>query len=164
MTFALFGPDDATCSGMAVFTSTVPLVLVVDETSTTGSANSEAFTPTVAGTYRWVASYQGDGNNAVSAGRCNDQYEQSVVKDGDKPGLEKFSTPASGSTVQPGTTINYSVKVSNTGDVAITNADVVDILPPRVTVDASSMSDGGVLSADKTRITWAVTLAPGATL
>ena len=76
------------------------------------------------------------------------------------PNLDKNSDPPSGSTVQPGSTINYSVKVFNTGDAVITNADVVDILPPHVTVKPGSISDGGVLSADRTTITWKVTLAP----
>ena len=78
-----------------------------------------------------------------------------------QPGLDKFSNPAPGSSVQPGSTIHYSVKVSNTGDVAIANADVLDILPPHVTVNVSSISDGGVLSADKSRINWTVTLPGG---
>ena len=161
MTFSLFGPDDTTCTGATVFTSTVGLVVTAGEGGdATGSATSAAYTPTKAGTYRWIASYSGDGNNAVSAGECNDPNEKSVVFAGDNPGLDKFSDPASGSAVQPGSTINYSVKVFNTGDVAITNADVVDILPPYVTVNATSISDGGVLSADKSRINWTVTLAP----
>ncbi len=162
VTFTLYGPDDATCSGEPVFTSVKALTVTVNESGATGSATSSAFAPTAAGTYRWVASYSGDDNNAVSAGECNDPNEQSVVRAGDNPGLDKFSDPASGSVVQPGTTIHYSVKVSNTGDVAITDADVLDILPPHVTVNVSSISDGGVLSADKTRINWTVTLAGGA--
>ena len=39
---------------------------------------------------------------------------------------------------------------------------MLDILPPHVTVNVSSISDGGVLSADKSRINWTVTLAGGA--
>jgi uncharacterized repeat protein (TIGR01451 family) len=97
---------------------------------------------------------------AVSAGACNDPNEQSVVRGGDIPNLDKTSNPPSGSAVQPGSTIDYSVKVFNTGDVAITNADVVDVLPAHVTVKPGSISDGGVLSADKSTITWKVTLAP----
>ena len=160
VTFSLYGPDDATCTGVPVFTSTVPLVVTATESGASGGATSAAYAPTAAGTYRWVASYSGDANNAGSAGKCNDPNEQSVVKAGDKPNLDKISNPGSGSTVQPGTRIDYSVKVWNTGDVAITNADVLDILPPNVTVDPASISDGGALSADRTRITWKVTLAP----
>ncbi|MGH8893271.1 MAG: hypothetical protein ACRDWY_08205, partial [Actinomycetes bacterium] len=161
VTFTLYGPGDTTCTGTPVFTSTVPLVVTLDSGGTgTGTATSEAYKPTTAGTYRWVAGYSGDGNNASSAGKCNDPNEQSVVRAGDNPNLDKASDPASGSAVQPGSTINYSVRVWNTGDVAITDADVVDILPPHVTVKESSISDGGVISADRTRITWKVTLAP----
>ena len=63
--------------------------------------------------------------------------------------------------MQPGSTINYTVTVGNTGDVAITNAPVTDNLPPHVTVKAGTISDGGVLANGV--ITWHVTLAPGAT-
>jgi LPXTG-motif cell wall-anchored protein len=40
---------------------------------------SGAFTPTVAGTYRWVASYSGDANNAAVSGFCGDAAETVVV-------------------------------------------------------------------------------------
>lgn len=161
VTFTLFGPNDDTCAGAPVLTSTVPLSVTVGQGGVaTGSAASPPFKPTQAGVYRWIASYSGDADNVASTGRCNDPNERSLVLAGDQPNLDKTSDPVSGSTVQPGSTINYSVKVWNTGDVAITGADVVDILPPHVTVNESSISDGGVLSADRKQITWKVTLAP----
>jgi uncharacterized repeat protein (TIGR01451 family) len=83
------------------------------------------------------------------------------------PTLDKFSNPATSDTsptiVQPGTRIDYSVKVGNTGNFPITNAPVVDTLPVSVTALPSTISAGGSLSADGKTITWAVTLAPGAT-
>jgi uncharacterized repeat protein (TIGR01451 family) len=82
------------------------------------------------------------------------------------PTLDKFSNPvttdASPTLVQPGTKIDYSVRVGNTGNFTITNAPVVDTLPNNVTAVAGSISDGGTLSADGKTITWSVTLAPGA--
>ena len=89
--FALYGPDNATCSGTAVFTSAVALVVTpAGNGSATGSATSAAYAPTAAGTYRWIATYSGDDNNESSAGECNDPNEQSVVKAGDhhQPGQE----------------------------------------------------------------------------
>jgi hypothetical protein len=64
--FALYGPDDATCSGTPVYTKTVPV--------TTGMSTYESgdFAPTAVGTYRWVASYSGDVNNAAAATSCGD--------------------------------------------------------------------------------------------
>ena len=83
-----------------------------------------------------------------------------------EPTLDKFANPvttdASPALVQPGTRIDYSVKVGNTGNFPITNAPVVDTLPNNVTAVASSISDSGTLSGDGKTITWSVTLAPGA--
>ena len=71
--FALFGPNDALCAGTPIFTSTVPYP------DTGGSVPSDAFTPTLVGTYRWVASYSGDVNNASKTGLCNDANETREV-------------------------------------------------------------------------------------
>jgi Ca2+-binding RTX toxin-like protein len=64
ITFALYGPADATCTAPAVFTSTVPV-------TGNGSYSSGSFTPTAPGTYRWVASYSGDGTNNTATSPCN---------------------------------------------------------------------------------------------
>ncbi len=56
VTFKLFGPSDASCTS-AIFTSTV----AVSGTS----FNSDRFSTTMAGTYRWEASYGGNSNNNV---------------------------------------------------------------------------------------------------
>ena len=75
--------------------------------------------------------------------------------------VEKTSVPASGANVAPGSTIAYTVTVTNTGQVALTNKQVVDTLPTFVTVQGTP-SDSGVVSGDGRSITWTVTLAPGA--
>lgn len=72
ITFSLFGPDNATCSGAAIFTSTVTVNGNATYTSTT-------FTPTIAGTYRWIANYSGDANNAATANACNATNESVIV-------------------------------------------------------------------------------------
>lgn len=68
ITFTLFGPNNATCAGAPVFTSSRPV-------TANGNYTSAPFTPTAPGTYRWIASYSGDPNNAPVAGRCNDANE-----------------------------------------------------------------------------------------
>jgi YVTN family beta-propeller protein len=65
LTFRLHGPGDATCAGAPVFTDTVMAV------AGNGSFQSSAFTPTVAGDYRWTASYSGDADNAAAASGCD---------------------------------------------------------------------------------------------
>jgi Ice-binding-like/IPTL-CTERM motif len=68
ITFKLYGPNDATCAGPVIFTSTVPV-------TGNGSYPSGSFTPTLAGTYRWIANYSGDANNAATANACNASNE-----------------------------------------------------------------------------------------
>ncbi|HUQ77911.1 MAG TPA: hypothetical protein VM427_03420 [Patescibacteria group bacterium] len=72
ITFNLYGPNDQTCVGAATFTSTVSV-------NGNGSYESADFTTTAAGTYRWVAIYSGDLDNASVAGGCNDANENVVV-------------------------------------------------------------------------------------
>jgi hypothetical protein len=97
VTFKLFPPSDATCSGAAVFTE-------VDGTApyqtTTG------FAAAVAGTYRWTADYAGDANNnAVSSG-CQDEQ---VVIGKSSPTLSTTPNPASG---EVGAVLNDSATLS----------------------------------------------------
>ena len=72
ITFNLYGPNDATCTGAVVFTSTVTV-------NGNGAYGSGTFTPATAGTYRWIANYSGDGNNAKTANGCNESNESVVV-------------------------------------------------------------------------------------
>jgi hypothetical protein len=73
ITFKLYGPNDATCSGPEIFTTATVV-------NGNGVYDSQSFTPTVSGTYRWVASYAGDTNN-LPAGptRCGETSEQVQV-------------------------------------------------------------------------------------
>ena len=72
ITFNLFGPNDATCTGAVLFTSIVPI-------NGNGSYTSTSFTPLVIGTYRWIANYSGDTNNAATANTCNAPNESVLV-------------------------------------------------------------------------------------
>jgi Ca2+-binding RTX toxin-like protein len=82
VTFDLYGADDATCAGPAVFTSTSSL-------GPTGGATSADYTPVANGSYRWRARYSGDANHTpLSPAACNSPSETSVVEpDGDGDGL-----------------------------------------------------------------------------
>jgi len=72
VTFDLFGPDDATCAGPPIFSSTVAV-------SGNGAYISSAFIPSAAGTYRWVASYSGDANNGAARRACDEPAETVTV-------------------------------------------------------------------------------------
>lgn len=72
ITFRCYGPNDASCGGTVVFTSTVAV-------NGAGKYQSAPFTPTAPGTYRWVAAYSGDSlNNGVTTA-CNDPNESVAV-------------------------------------------------------------------------------------
>ena len=68
ITFSLYGPNNVTCSGAAIFTTTVPV-------SGNGTYNSGSFTPSAVGTYNWIAGYSGDPNNLPVTTTCGDANE-----------------------------------------------------------------------------------------
>lgn len=72
ITFNVYGPNDATCSGTATLVST-------ETVNGNGNYTSDSFTPPAVGTYLWIASYSGDANNAAVSGACNDANETVVV-------------------------------------------------------------------------------------
>jgi hypothetical protein len=73
ITFTAYGPGDATCAGSVAFTSTV------DVTSGNGTYSSDPFTPTLAGTYTWIATYSGDAANTVATDPCGGSNESVTV-------------------------------------------------------------------------------------
>ena len=67
VTFSLYGPNDATCTGTPVVLGPVAM--------TGDSATGGPFNPTVPGTYRFIARYSGDSNHEPAAGTCGDPSE-----------------------------------------------------------------------------------------
>lgn len=76
ITFALYGPDDATCSGTNLVATDASFTVAV---SGNGNYTSPSFTPTAVGTYRWIANYSGDAKNNATANGCNEANESVVV-------------------------------------------------------------------------------------
>jgi uncharacterized repeat protein (TIGR01451 family) len=72
ITFYVYGPDDSTCGATPAFSSAVTV-------TGNGQYNSGSFFPSKPGTYYFVASYSGDGNNKAFASVCNDTNESVVV-------------------------------------------------------------------------------------
>ncbi len=70
--FLAYGPDDATCSGIAI----APEPLLVGGN---GNYPSGPITPPGLGTYRWTASYSGDVANDPVSTSCNDPNETSTA-------------------------------------------------------------------------------------
>src|SRR5207247_9170703 len=67
ITFTLYDPDQATCTGTPRFTQTVT-VTGNGTYSTTGG-----FVTDKPGTWRWTASYSGDASNNPASTGCNDE-------------------------------------------------------------------------------------------
>jgi hypothetical protein len=75
ITFTLYGPNDATCTGTPAFTDDV-------DVNGPGDYDSANFTPTLAGTYRWIAEFTpdpGQGVDPAGPTACDDPAEDVVV-------------------------------------------------------------------------------------
>jgi len=105
--FRLYGPNDATCAGTPIFQS-----LNVPYPIAGGPVTSAAFTPTQAGTFRWIASYSGDVNNTPIAGACNDANENAVVA--------AAATSTIGTTASP----NLTLGAGSLSDTAVVSGRV----------------------------------------
>jgi hypothetical protein len=76
LTFSLFGPDDPTCQGTPVYTTTISDVDSAGPWSTADGSNTDSsyVVPTSAeGVYRWTVHYSGDSANTSSDSLCGDE-------------------------------------------------------------------------------------------
>ena len=141
ITFSLYGPDNANCSGQSVFTNTV------DVDANGSYTTSQTFTPIATGIYRWIASYSGDDNNSAVAGACNDEKESASVS---TPHIraEKTVDGVHASQAEPGDTLHFSIVVTNTGDADgdATVSDDISAVLARGTYN-NDASDGGTINA-----------------
>jgi hypothetical protein len=118
ITFTAYAPKadgsaDTSCS-TAVYTKKVTGI------NANGSYGSGSFTPSgtapqIAGTYEWVASFSGDGNNTAASTKCGDNGEQSLVKKrattvptGQKIVISDFAKVASAAGTPTGT-VNFQL-------------------------------------------------------
>jgi hypothetical protein len=69
ITFNLYDPTDATCSGTPAYTQTVSV-----SGSGTYDTTNASFIASAEGTWRWTASYTGDGNNLGVTSACGVEY------------------------------------------------------------------------------------------
>ncbi len=129
LAFRLFGPDNDDCSGAPIF---------ISNRTVTGNGVyvSEPFTPTLPGTYRWVAVYSGDLNNAGAETPCDDPLEQVVVSPAPTIAIVKTATPLS--LPVPGGTFTFDLVVTNTSNVALTITSLTDDIYGDVTTRANS--------------------------
>ncbi len=127
ITFTLFGPNNATCTGTPIFTSTVTV-------TGNGTYPSGPFTPTAPGTYRWIAAYSGDVNNAPATTPCADPLEQVIVTGLPTIMIDKTAVPLS--LPVPGGAFTFDLVVTNTGPVPVTITSLTDNVYGNVTTIA----------------------------
>ena len=109
LTFELFGPNSATCTGAPAFTT-------VDTVNGTGNYTSAQFIPTAAGTYEWVDTYSGDASNAAAGPTpCNDPAESVIVLPIPEIAVTKVASPLS--RPEPGGNFTFTVQVNNPSTV-----------------------------------------------
>lgn len=103
VTFSLYGPADTSCAN--------PISETAAALSDGGTATSAPFTPTVAGTYRWIARYGGDHNNAAVGGSCGDATETVTVA---APVTPPPATPTIAIAASPGVILGGRVTATAT--------------------------------------------------
>ena len=137
--FFAYGPNDSTCGGNPAFTSFV-------DVHGDGQYNSGPFTPTAAGTYRFIASYGGDVNNKDVTTACNDANE-SVVVIGPTPSptptatatatatATPSATPTATATATPAKALNLSTRANvQTGDRVVIGGFIITGNNPKAIV------------------------------
>lgn len=117
--FFAYGPNDANCGGAPAFTSSV-------DVNGNGQYNSGPFVPAAPGTYRFVATYQGDINNKAVSGSCNDPNE-SVVVIGPTPTPTPSPTPTATATATPTATATVTPTATATPTPTTRPAEAVNL-------------------------------------
>ena len=146
ITFDLYGPNDATCTGAIAFTANIPV-------AGNGVYNSGNFTPTLVGTYRWVANYSGDSNNGAASSPCNAPNESVVVAGG---ALVTGTKTVSAGPYTVGGNITYTIVLTNSGPVAQGDNpgnEFIDVLPPQLAL-VSANASSGTASTSVNTVTW----------
>ena len=150
ITFNAYGPDDPTCSSDAVFTTTV-------DTEGDGSYTSDSFTPDVAGTYNWVASYNDD-SGTVST-NCGDPNESVVVTPTPTITTDASSSVAVGGTISDTATLTEGLDPTGTITFSLFGPDDFGCSNGSIFTSTVSVDGNGDYTSDPF-----TTLAPGSYL
>ncbi len=118
ITFMLYNP-----SHTVVYTDTVT-VSGNGTYDTSSGTNPGGYLPTVAGTYQWVATYNGDANNNPISGNLGD--EPAVVTG---PPTISVTKTADSPTITGGGTAGYTVVITNNGTMTDNGVTLSDLLP-----------------------------------
>ncbi len=164
VTFALYGPGDTTCTGanlvggLAGFAN-VPL--------SGGSATSPAFATSKAGTYNWVATYNGDVSNNPVTSNCG---AEAVIVKSATPSIVTVPNPGSGTVgtvISDGATVSGGFNPTGTvtfalygpGDPNCTGTNLVGGMSgfANVTLSGGSAASAGFTTAATGTYNWVAT-------
>jgi uncharacterized repeat protein (TIGR01451 family) len=132
ITFNLYGPNDPTCDGTPAYTETVP----ADHNGNDYATSNSTVTADRAGTWNWTADFSGDSNNNPASSGCG---EESVVIHGAAIHIVKTADTAK---VNVGSSIGFTLTVSNSGDGDATGVKLNDTLPTNPGLSWSIASQG----------------------
>ncbi len=148
ITFKLYGPASSPACTNLVFTSSAVTV--------SGNGNytsTPAYTPTAVGTYYWVASYSGDANNSAITAACGAANESVTITGGGGGGGGGGGTPSiaivknpKSQSIASGASANFTITVTNTGQLTLQNVTVSDPLAPNCNQSPASISALGSMS------------------
>jgi hypothetical protein len=108
ITFTVYGPDDALCTGAPIAGG-----MVSGPFTDLGTYSSNAVTVTAPGVYRWIARYSGDLKTQGATTLCNDPGESSLVP-GTTPPTKFQPTVTTEIHKNPGHTATTSVPAGST--------------------------------------------------
>jgi len=126
ITFKLYGPF---ANGVTPVCDAGHLIAGATTTGTLsgGSATTaQTYKPTAAGTYVWIASYNGDSFNDGISGTCSDANESGTIV-ASQISVTKTANPAG--PVSADDAIGFDITVTNPGTVPATDVHVHDVLP-----------------------------------
>ena len=104
--------------------------------------DSNALTFDTAGDFYWQAVYTGDANNNGASSSCEEEHL--VVS---HPAISITKNPKSQS-ITTGGTANFTITVTNTGDVALSNVAVTDAQAPDCAKAIGDLAAGATMSYD----------------
>ena len=127
--FALYGPNNMTCAGAPIFTST-------RNVAGNGTYKSASFSPTASGTYQWVVNYSGDANNNARSTVCSD--------------TSNGFTAATAAAATPAVVSGSPSTVARGGSITVTWSDIDGpTTGDWVALYAAGTADGGAVTAWK---------------
>jgi uncharacterized repeat protein (TIGR01451 family) len=140
VTFNLYLSSDSSC------TSPVNSAPLTTATSGTSGGNptytSAQFAPTASGTYKWVATFAGDGSNNGVAGGCSDTGESVTVSQTTAQADVQITKVDSPDPVGLNGALTYTITVKDNGPAPATGVTVTDALPASLTLVSASSSQG----------------------